>query len=112
MVFPRIERRKLIVATLSVAITSLIITAFFIENRYGYSKRPPVLVFVKSWEAGRTEADAARDQRRDLLLQRTEIAKAIAAVTKHTNDADKAKLAAMKKSNDAAIERLGLDKAS
>lgn len=109
MQFPRIERHKLIVAALSVGVTSLIVTAFFIENRYGYMKPPPVLVFVKNWKADRSEADAVADQKRDLLLQRDEIAKAIAAVTKNTSDRDKARLQAMKASNTAAIKRFGLD---
>ena len=108
--FPRIERRKLIVATIAVAITSTVVTGFFLEARSGYSPRGPMLVYFNSWKADRTEAQAYADQKRDLLLQRREIADAMAKVDKHTNDADKARLKAMKAANSEAIARLGADK--
>lgn len=110
MVFPRIERSKLVIATLAVAITSIVTTGFLIESKYGYLPHAPIVVYFKSWAADRSEGQALDDQKKLLIVQRKEIADAEAKVDKHTNDRDKARLKAMAASNAAAIERLGADK--
>ena len=109
MVFPRFERHKLIIATCAVAVTSLIITGFLIENRWGYSKRAPIILYFQSWGADRGEAEALKAQKQALLVAREAIREEMARVTKHTNDADRAKLKAMEKSNAAAIKKLGIE---
>lgn len=110
MAIRRIERHKLVILALAVGITSLITTLFLIESRYGYSKHGPIMVYVDSWRADRTEADAFAEQKKTLLVQRQEIADAAAMVDKHTNDRDKARLKAMAAANAEAIARLGADK--
>ena len=110
MVIPRIERRKLVIATLAVGITSLITTGFLIESRYGYLPHDPIVIYFNSWKSGRTDAEAFAEQKRTLIVQREQIKDAIAKVDKHTNDRDKAKLKAMAKSNAEAIKALGADK--
>ncbi len=105
----QIERHKLVIGGLSLFVTLLIATGFLIESRYGYLKPDPVMIYVKTWPAGRTEADALADQKKLLLVQRQEIRDAIAKVDKHTNDADKLRLKKMAASNAQAIARLHAD---
>lgn len=71
---PRVSRRDLLFATLSVAITVTVITGFLVENRWGYADPPPRIIYVESWEADRSVADAARVQRRDEARRQVAIA--------------------------------------
>ena len=70
----RIERRNLIVATLSVAVTSIVITGFLIESKWGYSKPEPVLIYAENWKADRSRAEAKAQQDRELAELRRKIA--------------------------------------
>ncbi len=58
------DRRKrfLIVGGASVAITALVMFAFLIENRSGYMKPDPKIIYAESWSADRTREDAIADQ--------------------------------------------------
>ena len=60
-----IGRRRLVFAALSLAITSIVVTGFLIENRWGYSKPTPILVFMENWSLGRSAADVAADRARE-----------------------------------------------
>lgn len=70
----RIERRNLIVATLSVAVTSIVITGFLIESKWGYSKPSPLLIYVESWKADRSRAEAKAQQQKELAELRRKAA--------------------------------------
>lgn len=61
----QIGRRRLVFAALSVAITSIVITGFLIENRWGYSKAKPLLVFMENWSLNRSAAEVAADRARE-----------------------------------------------
>jgi hypothetical protein len=58
------ERRRhfLIVGSASVIITGLVMFAFLIENRSGYMKPDPKLIYAESWSGDRTRDDAIADQ--------------------------------------------------
>jgi hypothetical protein len=58
------DRRKrfLIVGGASLAITGLVMYAFLIENRSGYMKPDPKIIYAESWSADRTRDDAIADQ--------------------------------------------------
>jgi hypothetical protein len=47
---------------LSVLLTAVVIGAFFYESHVGFGKRPQHLIYVASWPANRTAADAVREQ--------------------------------------------------
>ncbi len=56
-------------AGLSVGMTIVVMTGFLIENRSGYMKPDPVLVYVQSWPASRTEADVKAQQATELAAR-------------------------------------------
>lgn len=57
-----VPRSRLIIGGLALLMTVLIVTAFLLESRWGYTGRSVPVVFVKSWPATRTAADAVADQ--------------------------------------------------
>lgn len=59
-----IGRRNLLFAALSIGITSVVVTGFLIENRYGYLPRDPLLIFVENWSEDRSAKDALAEQAR------------------------------------------------
>ena len=61
----QIGRRRLVFAALSLAITSIVVTGFLIENRWGYSKPAPLLVFMENWSLKRSAADVEADRARE-----------------------------------------------
>jgi len=60
-----VGRRKLIFAALSVGITSIVITGFLIENRWGYMRPTPLLVFMDNWSLNRSGADVEAARARE-----------------------------------------------
>lgn len=52
-----VERRNLIIAILSVVVTSIGVFAFLIESRFGYMKPDPIIVYAENWEDGRSRDD-------------------------------------------------------
>jgi hypothetical protein len=60
-------------ALASVAITIVVVTGFLIENRWGYVRPTPMLVYAQSWKSDRGRADAITAQREALLKQRLAI---------------------------------------
>lgn len=65
-----LERHKLIIGTLSVLITTLVIVGFLVENRWGYMKPDPMLIYVENWKEGRTRDEAKARQAADQAEQR------------------------------------------
>ncbi len=66
-------RSQLWAAGLAVGVTLLVMTGFLIENRSGYMKPDPVLVYVQSWPATRSEADARADQAKEMAARNAAI---------------------------------------
>jgi hypothetical protein len=65
-----LERHKLIIGTLSVLITTIFIVGFLVENRWGYMKPDPMLIYVDNWKEGRTREEAKARQAADQAEQR------------------------------------------
>lgn len=56
-------------AGLSVGITILVMTGFLIENRSGYMKPDPVLVYFQSWPENRSEDEVMAQQATELAAR-------------------------------------------
>jgi len=65
-----IERHKLIFGTFSLLVTVIVMIGFLVENRWGYMKPDPMLIYVESWNEGRTREEARARQEADLAEQR------------------------------------------
>lgn len=65
-----LERHKLIIGTLSVLVTTIVVVGFLVENRWGYMKPDPMLIYVDSWKEGRTRDEAKARQAADQAEQR------------------------------------------
>ncbi len=59
--FRTIPRSRLVIGGLAFLATGIIVTAFLLESRWGYSGKVVPVVFVKSWPANRSAADIAAD---------------------------------------------------
>ena len=60
-----VERRNLIIAILSVVVTSIGVFAFLIESRFGYMKPDPIIVYAENWEEGRSRDDVLAAQAKE-----------------------------------------------
>lgn len=63
------SKSQLWAAGLSVLITIIVMTGFLIENRSGYMKRDPVLVYVQNWPANRSLAEVKAQQATELAAR-------------------------------------------
>lgn len=61
-----IERHKLIFGSFSLVVTLLVIVGFLVENRWGYMKPDPMLIYVSNWKEGRTREEAKAQQDKDV----------------------------------------------
>jgi hypothetical protein len=75
-----LRRRRLLVGAASVALTTLVMFAFLIESRSGYSKRDPKLIFFQSWTADRSRDDAIADQKATRAAQEAKMAQSRAYI--------------------------------
>lgn len=64
----RVERRQWVIGGLSVLITAGIFFAFLVESRFGYLARDPIVAYFKSWQDGRSRAEALADQEEEQRL--------------------------------------------
>ena len=71
---------RLVIGGLTVAIVGAIIALFLLESRWGYSGRVVPVVFVKSWPATRTAADAVADQQAEIAAARAAAAQSRAYI--------------------------------
>ncbi len=71
-----VRRRRILVGGASVIITSIVMTGFLLESRWGYSKPDEKLVFFQSWSADRTRAEAVADTKATVAVQEAKLAEA------------------------------------
>lgn len=78
-----IERHKLLFGIFSLVVTTTVVIGFLVENRWGYMKPDPMLIYVSSWKEGRTREEAKAAQAADVAertrayyAQQAEFAKA------------------------------------
>jgi len=69
-----LPRSRLIIGGLALLMTVLIVTAFLLESRWGYTGRIVPVVFVQSWPADRSDADLAADRAAEVAHARTDAA--------------------------------------
>ncbi|KAB7647399.1 hypothetical protein [Polymorphobacter fuscus] len=81
-----VRRRRILVGGASVALTAIVMTAFLVESRSGYSKPDPKLIFVQNWRADRTRADAEADQRATRAAQEAKMAASRAYIATLSGD--------------------------
>ncbi|MDO9487323.1 MAG: hypothetical protein Q7J32_03040 [Sphingomonadaceae bacterium] len=81
-----IERHKLFFGAFSLVVTTIVVVGFLLENRWGYMKPDPMLIYVSNWKEGRTRDEAKVAQAEDVAertrayyAQQAEFAKAEAA---------------------------------
>ena len=55
------RRRRIIVGGASLALTTIIMTAFMLESRSGYSGRVMNVIYMQSWKADRSRDDTIAD---------------------------------------------------
>jgi hypothetical protein len=64
------RRRRILVGGASLVLTTVIMTAFMLESRSGYSGRVMNVIYMQSWSADRSRADTIAD------AKATEVARA------------------------------------
>ena len=74
-----IERHKLIFGSFSLLVTVIVIVGFLVENRWGYMKPDPKLIYVDNWKEGRTREEAKAQQEKELAELRRAYAEQQAA---------------------------------
>lgn len=58
------ERHKLVFAAIAIGITSLIVTGFIVESRYGVLPGPQT-IYASDWSTSRTDAEIIAQQKID-----------------------------------------------
>jgi hypothetical protein len=101
-----LRRRRLLVGAASVALTALVMFAFLIESRSGYSKPDAKLIFFQSWAADRTRDDAVADQKATRAAQEAKMAQSRAYIATLQGEAR----AKAQEQYDAYVQGGGADK--
>jgi hypothetical protein len=71
-----VRRRRLLVGGASVVLTGIVMTGFLVESRWGYSPKDVQVIYVQSWSADRTRADALADTKATIAAQQARLAQA------------------------------------
>lgn len=101
-----LRRRRLLVGAASVALTTLVMFAFLVESRSGYSKPDSKLIFFQSWTADRTRDDAIADQKATRAAQEAKMAQSRAYIATLQGEAR----AKAQEQYDAYVQGGGADK--
>lgn len=64
------RRYKLVFGAAAIAVTSLIITGFILESRWGVMPEGPQIVYASDWPATRSDAEIKDQQRIDAMERR------------------------------------------
>jgi hypothetical protein len=70
------RRRRYWIAAGSVLATTIIMTIFLIESRWGYMKPDPVIIYAQSWKGDRTREDAIADVQATKAAREAKLAQA------------------------------------
>jgi hypothetical protein len=74
------RRRRYWIAAGSVLATTILMTMFLIESRWGYSKKDPIIIYAQSWKADRSREDAIADVKATKAAREAKLAEARAAI--------------------------------
>ncbi len=75
-----VRRRRLLVGGLAVLMTGIVMTAFLVESRWGYSKPDVNIIYMQSWRGDRSRADALADARATEAVRQAKLAEARAYI--------------------------------
>jgi len=64
------NRYKLVFGALAIGMTSIVITGFILESRWGVLPEGPQVVYATDWPATRTDAEIKAQQRADAAEKR------------------------------------------
>jgi len=64
------NRYKLVFGAIAIGMTSLIVTGFILESRWGVLPEGPQLIYASDWPASRTDAEIKAQQRADAIEKR------------------------------------------
>ena len=81
-----VRRRRILVGGASVILTTIVMTGFLLESRWGYMKPDQQLIFFQSWDAGRTREQAIADTRATVAVQEAKKAEARAYIATLTGE--------------------------
>jgi hypothetical protein len=84
-----LRRRRLLIGGASILITTIVMVAFLVESRWGYLPPDVKLVYMQSWSADRTRADAVADSKATVAAQEARLAQARAAIGALSGEARK-----------------------
>ncbi len=87
------RRTRYWIAAGSVLATTILMTMFLIESRWGYSKKDPIIIYAQSWKADRSRADSIADVKATKAAREAQLAQARADIATLTG---KAKIDAQK----------------
>ena len=71
-----IRRHRWIVGGLSALMTVIVMTAFLLESRWGYLPPDPELIYMQSWRADRSRADAVAATQQAVAAREAKLAEA------------------------------------
>ena len=74
------RRRRYWIAAGALLATTILMTLFLIESRFGYMKPDPVIIYAQSWKASRTRADAIADAKATVAAREARLVQARAAI--------------------------------
>ncbi len=67
--------------------TTILMTLFLIESRWGYMKPDPKIIYAQSWKADRSRADAIADTKATMAAREAALAKSRAHIATLTGKA-------------------------
>ena len=75
-----VRRRRILVGGASVVLTAVVMTAFLVESKSGYSKPDPRIILFQNWRSDRTRADTIADRRATIAVQEAKMAESRAYI--------------------------------
>ena len=82
-----VRRRRILVGGASAILTAMVMTAFVMESKSGYSKPDSRIILFQSWRGDRTRDDALADRRATMTVQEAKMAQARAHVATLSGEA-------------------------
>ena len=84
-----VRRRRILVGGASVVLTTILMTGFLLESRWGYSGKTMNLIYMQSWRADRTRDDTIADTKATTAVQEAKMAQSRAYIATLTGPARK-----------------------
>ena len=74
------RRRRYWIAAGAMLATTILMTLFLIESRYGYMKPDTIIIYAQSWKGDRTRADAIADAKATVAAREARLAQSRAGI--------------------------------